>query len=92
MPYLVRRVKSAGEMVGTDMVFGFFTTVAAALLQLGPGSVLPWALLFLLVGSVPGTCVGVRSNDRVRLLHMRRVLGVAIMAAGLLTLFKLSAL
>jgi uncharacterized membrane protein YfcA len=82
MPYLMRRLKPAREMVGTDIVFGFFTTVAGALLQLGSGSVLPWALLYLLVGSVAGTHVGMRLNDRIRLLHMRRVLGVAIMAAG----------
>jgi uncharacterized membrane protein YfcA len=90
MPYLMRKLKSAKEMVGTDLAFGFLTTATAALLQSGLGNVLPSALLYLLAGSIPGTYVGVRLNDKLHVRHMRRVLGLAIMVAGILTLIKMS--
>lgn len=82
MPYLMRKLKSAQEMVGTDLAFGFVTTLVAGTTQVGLGDVLPVPLLLLLVGSVPGTYAGTLLNRRVHFRHLRPLLAFLIILAG----------
>lgn len=89
MPYLMKKLRSAREIVGTDLTFGFFTTVVATLLQLNLGNVLFQPLLFLLAGSIPGTILGVRFNERVHVQHLRAILATIIIIAGISILVKL---
>lgn len=89
MPYLMRKLKSAQEMVGTDLAFGFFTTLAAGGSQLTLGDVLYVPLLLLLAGSIPGTLVGAKLNERVKFHYLRPILASLIIVAGLSILVRL---
>jgi uncharacterized membrane protein YfcA len=88
MPYLMRIMKSAREMVGTDLAYGFLVSLFAGLLQISLGNVLLVPLLYLLLGSLPGTYLGVKLNERVRVEHMRVILSVLIIGSGLAILAR----
>jgi uncharacterized membrane protein YfcA len=90
MPYLMRKLKSAKEMVGTDLAYGFLTTAVAGIVQLDLGDALLVPLLYLLAGSIPGTYVGVKVNERVHVRHMRLILSLLIMASGVSILARLT--
>jgi uncharacterized membrane protein YfcA len=90
MPYLMRKLKSAKEMVGTDLAYGFLTTALAGIVQLDLGDALLVPLLYLLAGSIPGTYVGVKVNERVHVRHMRLILSLLIMASGVSILARLT--
>ncbi len=91
MPYLMRKLRSTREMVGTDLAFGFSLTLIAAFLQTELGNVLLVPLLCLLAGSLPGTYLGVRLGKRVHVRHMKAILATLILIAGVSILVKLFA-
>ena len=82
MPYLLRILKSTREMVGTDLAYGLIVALAAGMLQFSLGNVLLVPLGYLLVGSVPGTFLGVWLNEKMHPTHMRLIISIFVIAAG----------
>ena len=75
------------NMVGLDVTHAaILTVVPAATYAFNQQT--DWSLVFwLLVGSVPGVWLGARAVKRLNPVHVRTVLGILILAAGLQLLF-----
>ncbi len=88
MPYLMRIMDSPKKMVGTDLAFGFTISLLGCLFHMSIGGVNPVVAGALLVGSIPGTFVGVRLNNRISRRPLRFLLSVMILIAGVSVLMK----
>ncbi len=82
MPYLMKVMSSPRKMVGTDLAFGFTTSLLGCLFHMSIGGVDPAIAGALLMGSLPGTVVGTRLNKGISRRSLRLLLSVMILVAG----------
>ncbi len=70
-------------LVGTDVVHAIALTGFTGLLQLNFGNVDPWLVAALLVGSVPGSLIGVRISNRLPSPWLKRTLCALLLLTGI---------
>jgi uncharacterized membrane protein YfcA len=73
---------SPAALVGTDIVHAVFLTGAASIFHLRLGTVDASIVFPLLIGSVPGSLLGVQLSNRMPSQWLRRALCVVLFAAG----------
>src|SRR5579883_2475134 len=70
-------------LVGTDVVHAIALTGFTGLLQLNFGNVDPWLVAALLVGSVPGSLIGVKISNRLPSPWLKRALCALLLLTGI---------
>ena len=78
----------ARRLIGTDIIHAIPLTLLAGLGHLGMGSVDFRALVFLLLGSIPGIAIGSRVTGIVPDWFLRLTLAVVLIYAGILLLMR----
>ena len=73
---------SPAILVGTDIISAVALTGAASIFHLHLGTVDPSLVLPLLIGSVPGSLIGVRLSNRLPSHWLKRALCVVLVATG----------
>ena len=80
--------KTAKILVGTDIVHAIPVTLVASAVYLSTGLVDIELLMFLLLGSIPGSLAGAKTSNGVDTAKLRKILAIALLLAALGVILK----